>query len=157
MSRRRAAVKRKMLPDAKYGSVVLSKLINCLMYGGKKSVAETIVYSAVEKAAEKLGVTPIEGFDKILENVRPSVEVRSRRFGGATYQVPVDVRPERALALSLRWLIHAARSRKAEKTMSGRLAAEFLDAYNSRGAAVKKRDDTHRMADANRAFAHYRW
>lgn len=156
MSRRRAAEKRNIHPDAKFGDVVLAKFMNCLMLDGKKSTAEKIVYGALEKVQTKAGTDPVEYFKVALENVRPSVEVRSRRVGGATYQVPVEVRPERANALSVRWLIAAARSR-SEKTMVDRLAAELLDAHQNRGSAVKKREDTHRMADANKAFAHYRW
>ena len=156
MSRRHAAEKREILPDAKYGDRVLSKFMNNLMVDGKKSIAETIVYSAMERVEGKLKRQPIEAFHEALENVKPAVEVRSRRVGGATYQVPVEVRPERRQALAIRWIITAARDRN-DKTMVDRLAAELMDAANNRGNAVKKREDTHRMAEANRAFAHYRW
>ena len=156
MSRRHAAEKREVLPDAKYGDRVLTKFMNNLMVDGKKSVAERIVYSALERAQSKLKREPVEIFHEALENVKPSVEVRSRRVGGATYQVPVEVRTERREALAIRWLIIAARKRN-ENTMEERLAAELSDAVNNRGTAVKKREDTHKMADANKAFAHYRW
>ena len=156
MSRRHAAEKRDILPDAKYGDKVLTKFMNNLMLDGKKSVAETIVYGALERVQSKLKRAPIEAFHEALENVKPSVEVRSRRVGGATYQVPVEVRTERREALAIRWLITAARKRN-ENTMEERLAAELSDAVNNRGNAVKKREDTHRMAEANRAFSHYRW
>ncbi|MFM2357029.1 MAG: hypothetical protein RLZZ528_2765 [Pseudomonadota bacterium] len=156
MSRRHAAEKREVLPDAKYGDRILSKFMNNLMVDGKKSVAETIVYDALDRVQTRLKREPIEAFHEALDNVKPSVEVRSRRVGGATYQVPVEVRPERREALAIRWLITAAKNRN-EKTMEERLAAELLDAVNSRGTAVKKREDTHKMADANKAFSHYRW
>jgi len=156
MSRRHAAEKREVLPDAKYGDLVLTKFMNNLMLDGKKSVAESIVYGALERVQTKLKRAPIECFHEALENVKPSVEVRSRRVGGATYQVPVEVRPERREALAIRWLIKASRSRN-EKTMEERLAGELMDAVQSRGTAVKKREDTHKMADANKAFSHYRW
>ena len=156
MSRRHAAEKREILPDAKYGDKVLTKFMNNLMLDGKKSVAETIVYGALERVQSKLKRAPIEAFHEALENVKPSVEVRSRRVGGATYQVPVEVRTERREALAIRWLITAARKRN-ENTMEERLAAELSDAVNNRGTAVKKREDTHKMADANKAFSHYRW
>ena len=156
MSRRRAAEKREVLPDAKFGDVVLSKFMNTLMERGKKSVAERVVYGALDEIESKLKADPIPAFHEALENVKPAVEVRSRRVGGATYQVPVEVRNERRQALAIRWLITAARARN-EKTMVERLSAELLDASNNRGTAVKKREDTHRMADANRAFSHYRW
>jgi len=156
MSRRHAAEKREILPDAKYGDRVLSKFMNNLMLDGKKSVAESIVYGALERVQSKLKRAPIEAFHEALENVKPSVEVRSRRVGGATYQVPVEVRTERREALAIRWLITAARKRN-ENTMEERLAAELSDAVNNRGTAVKKREDTHKMADANKAFSHYRW
>ena len=156
MSRRHAAEKREVLPDAKYGDRVLTKFMNNLMIDGKKSVAEHIVYSALERVESRLKRSPIDAFREALDNVKPSVEVRSRRVGGATYQVPVEVRPERREALAIRWLIIAARKRN-ENTMEERLAGELTDAVNSRGTAVKKREDTHRMADANKAFAHYRW
>jgi small subunit ribosomal protein S7 len=156
MSRRRAAVKRQVLPDAKYGDVVLTKFMNSIMYDGKKSVAENIVYGAMERIQQKLGRSGLEVFHEALENVKPLVEVRSRRVGGATYQVPTEVRSERAQALALRWLITSMRKR-SETTANERLAAELMDAANNRGSAVKKKEDTHKMADANRAFAHYRW
>jgi len=156
MSRRRAAVKREILPDAKYGDPVLAKFINCLMLQGKKSAAETIVYTAFDVIGKRSGQDPLKLFHDALENVKPSVEVRSRRVGGATYQVPVEVRPDRRQALAIRWLIDTARAR-SENTMKDRLSNELLDAANNRGTAVKKREDTHRMAEANRAFSHYRW
>ncbi|MDF3048185.1 MAG: rpsG [Candidatus Midichloriaceae bacterium] len=157
MSRRRAAIKRQILPDAKYGSILVAKFMNCLMKDGKKTCAERAVYNALDKTAQVLGVSPVEALEAIVANVRPLIEVRSKRVGGATYQVPCDVRPTRALALALRWLINAARSRKDKKTIDDRLAAEFLDAHAGRGEAVKKRENTHKMADANKAFAHYNW
>ncbi len=156
MSRRHAAEKREVLPDAKYGDVVLTKFMNNLMIDGKKSVAERIVYSAFDRVEDRLKKAPVEVFHEALDNIKPSVEVRSRRVGGATYQVPVEVRPERREALAIRWLISAARARN-ENTMEERLAGELADAVNGRGAAVKKREDTHKMADANKAFSHYRW
>ena len=156
MSRRHAAEKREVLPDAKYGSIVVTKFMNTMMYAGKKSVAEQIVYGAFEQMQKKVGGDPVKIFDDALSNVKPQLEVRSRRVGGATYQVPVEVRPERAQALAIRWIIQNARSR-AEQTMTDRLSAELLDASNNRGASVKKREDTHKMAEANRAFSHYRW
>jgi len=156
MSRRRAAVKREVLPDAKFGDVVLTKFMNCLMYQGKKSVAEAIVYTAFDRIAKRSGQDPIKVFHDALANVRPAIEVRSRRVGGATYQVPVEVRSDRGQALAIRWLIGSSRSR-SENSMEERLSGELLDAANNRGAAVKKREDTHRMADANKAFSHYRW
>ena len=156
MSRRRRPEKREILPDPKFGDQVLSKFMNNLMYDGKKSAAERIVYGALETVEAKAKTDPIQLFHEALNNIRPQLEVRSRRVGGATYQVPVEVRPERAQALAIRWLISAARGR-AETTMAARLSGELMDAANNRGNAVKKREDTHRMADANRAFAHYRW
>jgi small subunit ribosomal protein S7 len=156
MSRRHAAEKREILPDAKYGDKVLTKFMNNLMLDGKKSVAESIVYGALSRVETKLKREPIAAFHEALDNVKPSVEVRSRRVGGATYQVPVEVRTERREALAIRWLIIAARKRN-ENTMEERLAAELSDAVNNRGTAVKKREDTHKMADANKAFSHYRW
>jgi small subunit ribosomal protein S7 len=156
MSRRHRAEKRVINPDPKYGDVVLSKFMNCLMIDGKKSVAERIVYGALDRMEEKTRQDPIGLFHQALENVMPQVEVRSRRVGGATYQVPVEVRPDRRQALAIRWMIAAARGRN-EDTMVGRLSGELMDAANNRGAAVKKREDTHRMAEANRAFSHYRW
>jgi small subunit ribosomal protein S7 len=156
MSRRRAAEKRSILPDAKYGDPVITKFINCLMMQGKKSVAERIVYSALDTIGQRSGSDPLKMFHDALDNVKPSVEVRSRRVGGATYQVPVEVRPLRRQALAIRWLIDTARGR-SENTMTDRLSNELLDAANNRGTAVKKREDTHRMAEANKAFSHYRW
>ena len=156
MSRRRAAEKREVLPDAKFGDIVLSKFMNTLMERGKKSVAERVVYGALEEIQTKLKQDPIPAFHEALENVKPAVEVRSRRVGGATYQVPVEVRPTRQQALAMRWLIEAARAR-TEKSMPQRLAAELMEASENRGSAVKKREEVHRMADANKAFAHYRW
>ncbi len=156
MSRRHSAERREILPDAKFGDKVVTKFMNNLMHDGKKSVAEGIVYGAFEKVESRLRKPPVEVFHEALENVKPSVEVRSRRVGGATYQVPVEVRPERREALAIRWLIKASRARN-EHTMEERLAGELLDAANMRGAAVKKREDTHKMADANKAFSHYRW
>jgi len=156
MSRRHQAERREILPDAKFGDRVLTKFMNNLMHAGKKSVAESIVYGALSRVEGRLKRQPVEVFHEALDNVKPSVEVRSRRVGGATYQVPVEVRPERREALAIRWLITAARNRN-ENTMEERLAGELLDAANNRGTAVKKREDTHKMADANKAFSHYRW
>ena len=156
MSRRHAAEKREVLPDAKYGDRVLTKFMNNLMVDGKKSVAERIVYSALDRVQGKLKREPIEVFHEALDNVKPSVEVRSRRVGGATYQVPVEVRPSRRMALAMRWVRESARKR-SEKSMGQRLAAEMLEAAENRGGAVKKRDEVHRMADANKAFAHFRF
>ncbi|MBE3637333.1 MULTISPECIES: 30S ribosomal protein S7 [Rhodobacterales] len=156
MSRRHAAEKREVLPDAKYGDKVLTKFMNNLMVDGKKSTAERIVYNAFDRVEAKTKKSPVEVFHEAMDNIKPSVEVRSRRVGGATYQVPVEVRPERREALAIRWLIAAARNRN-ENTMEERLAGELVDALNSRGTAVKKREDTHKMADANKAFSHYRW
>ena len=156
MSRRRAAEKREILPDAKFGDVVLSKFMNIVMVDGKKSAAERIVYGAFDMIEKRAGGDPVKLFHEALENVKPQLEVRSRRVGGATYQVPVDVRPARGQALAFRWLIAMARKR-SENTMVERLSGELMDAANNRGAAVKKREDTHRMAEANRAFSHYRW
>ena len=156
MSRRHAAETRDILPDPKFGDRVLSKFMNNLMIDGKKSIAEGIVYGAFERVEGKLKRAPVEVFHEALENIKPTVEVRSRRVGGATYQVPVEVRPERREALAIRWMIGAARKRN-ENTMIERLAGELMDAINSRGTAVKKREDTHKMAEANKAFSHYRW
>ncbi len=156
MARRRRPEKREILPDPVYGDEVLSKFMNSVMYDGKKSVAEGIVYSAMQTVETRAKREPIGVFHDALNNIKPGIEVRSRRVGGATYQVPVEVRPERAQALAIRWLITAARGR-SENTMSARLSGELLDAANNRGNAVKKREDTHRMAEANRAFSHYRW
>jgi len=156
MSRRRRAEKREILPDPKFGDVVVSKFMNVLMYSGSKSVAEGIVYGAFERIEKRVSHDPVRVFHDALGNVRPELEVRSRRVGGATYQVPVEVRANRSQALAIRWLIQASRSR-SELTMTDRLANELMDAANNRGAAVKKREDTHRMAEANKAFSHYRW
>ena len=156
MSRRRAAVKREINPDAKFGDVVVAKFMNCMMLQGKKSVSESIFYAAMDKIQAKSGKSSIDLFHEALANVKPSIEVRSRRVGGATYQVPVEVRPERRNALSMRWLVEYARGR-GEKSMALRLAGEILDASQGRGSAVKKREDVHRMAEANRAFSHYRF
>lgn len=156
MSRRHRAEKREINPDPKYNDLVLSKFMNAIMRAGKKSVAEGIVYGALDLMESRAKQDPIQMFHQALENVMPAVEVRSRRVGGATYQVPVEVRTERRQALAIRWIITAARARN-ENTMVDRLSGELLDAANQRGSAVKKREDTHRMADANRAFSHYRW
>ncbi len=156
MSRRHRAEKREIIPDPKFGDVVITKFMNSVMNDGKKSVAERIVYGAFERVEEKVKSNPVEIFHQALENVMPAVEVRSRRVGGATYQVPVEVRTDRKQALAIRWLISAARARN-ENTMVERLSGELMDAANNRGTAVKKREDTHRMAEANRAFSHYRW
>jgi small subunit ribosomal protein S7 len=156
MSRRHRAEKREVNPDPKFSDLVITKFMNAVMEEGKKSVAERIVYGALEKMESKAKSDPVAMFHQALENVMPSVEVRSRRVGGATYQVPVEVRPERRQALAIRWIITAARARN-ENTMVDRLSGELLDASQNRGSAVKKREDTHKMADANRAFSHYRW
>ena len=156
MSRRRSPEKREVLQDPKFKDVVVSKFMSCLMYDGKRSTAEKIVYGAFDRIEEKTGTEPMRVFYDALENVRPHLEVRSRRVGGATYQVPVEVRTDRAQALAIRWLIDSSRKR-GETTMVGRLSAELMDAANNRGNAVKKREDTHKMAEANRAFSHYRW
>ncbi len=156
MSRRHAAEKREVLPDAKFGDIVLTKFMNSLMYAGRKSVAEGILYDAFDQIQSKTGQDPLRLFHEAIENVKPTIEVRSRRVGGATYQVPIEVRVDRRLALSIRWLIGIARGR-SEHTMPERLSGELLDAANNRGAAIKKREDTHRMAEANKAFSHYRW
>ncbi len=157
MPRRRVAAKREILPDPKYGDRTLAKFVNILMKNGKKSIAEKIVYGALDQIGKKGGNEELlEVFNKALENIRPVVEVKSRRVGGATYQVPVEVRANRGTTLAMRWLVDAARNRN-EKSMGLRLAAEISDAYENRGTAVKKREDTHRMAEANKAFSHYRW
>jgi len=156
MPRRREVPKREIMPDAKYKSRVLAKFINKLMYDGKKSLAERILYQALDIIRERTKEDPLRVFEKALDNVRPSIEVKSRRVGGSTYQVPVEIRPERRQALAMRWLITFARNR-GEKTMAERLAGELMDAAAGRGASVKKKEDTHRMAEANKAFAHYRW
>jgi len=156
MSRRHAAEKREVLPDPKFHDTILAKFINNLMKDGKKSTAERIVYGAFDKVQARMRSEPLQVFHDALENVKPTLEVRSRRVGSATYQVPVEVRPERRQALAIRWMIQAA-SKRSEKTMTDRLAGEVMDAANNRGAAYKKREDTLRMAEANRAFSHYRW
>ena len=156
MPRRRVVARRETLPDPKYGSQLLAKFINMVMVSGKKSVAERIMYGALNQVVDKRGGEALEVMDQALENVRPLVEVKSRRVGGATYQVPIEVRPGRRNSLAMRWLIDASRKR-SEKSMAQRLAGELLDAADSRGAAVKKKEDTHRMAEANKAFSHFRW
>lgn len=156
MPRRRVVAKREVLPDPKYGNVTLAKFMNHVMISGKKSVAESIVYGALDIVSEKLKKDPIEVFEESLENVAPMVEVKSRRVGGATYQVPVEVRPSRRMALAMRWLVEYSRKR-GEKSMAQRLASEMIDASQSKGGAVKKREDVHRMAEANKAFSHYRF
>lgn len=156
MSRRHRAEKREVIPDPRYGDVVVSKFMNAVMLQGKKSVAESIVYGAMSQMEARAKQDPLQLFHQAIDNVAPAVEVRSRRVGGATYQVPVEVRPQRRQALAIRWLIAAARNRN-ENTMVERLSSELFDAANNRGTAVKKREDTHRMAEANRAFSHYRW
>ena len=156
MSRRRKAVKRDVMPDPKFNDKIVSKFTSCLMFDGKRSTAEKIVYGAFDLVQKKLSAEPIKTFHDALENVQPQVEVRSRRVGGATYQVPVEVRSERALALAIRWLINSSRNR-SENSMTERLSGELLDASSNRGASVKKKEDTHKMAEANKAFSHYRW
>ena len=156
MPRRRVIAKREVLPDPKFGNKTLAKFMNHVMVDGKKSVAEKIVYGALAVVTEKSGKDALEAFEAALDNIAPLVEVKSRRVGGATYQVPVEVRPERREALAIRWLINASRARN-ENTMEERLSGELMDAVNGRGTAVKKREDTHKMADANKAFSHYRW
>ncbi|GAB6177873.1 30S ribosomal protein S7 [Desulfobaculum senezii] len=156
MPRKGPVPKREILPDPKFNSVLASRFINRLMRDGKRSIAEKVFYSALDTLAEKSGEEPIKAFEKALDNVKPQLEVKSRRVGGATYQVPMEVRPDRQVALAIRWLITYARSR-GEKGMTARLTNELLDAYGNRGGAVKKKEDTHRMAEANKAFAHYRW
>ena len=156
MPRRREVAERSISPDSKFGSKLVAKFINCLMHDGKRSTSEGIVYEAFQIITEKTKESPVKLFEQALENVRPRIEVRSRRGGGATYQVPTEIRPSRRTALGFRWLINYARQRP-EKGMAKKLAAEFLDASNNRGSAVKKREDTHKMAEANKAFAHFRW
>ncbi len=156
MARRRVAAKRSVLPDPKFKDQTVAKFVNMLMMDGKKSVAERVVYGALDQVVDRIKGEPVELLNKALENVRPMVEVKSRRVGGATYQVPVEVRAERRVALAMRWLVDAARKR-GEKSMDRRLAGEIMDAVENRGAAVKRREDVHRMAEANRAFSHYRW
>lgn len=156
MSRRRVANKREILPDPKYGDQIVAKFINMVMRNGKKSIAERIVYGALDEIEGKRSGNAMETFSKALENVRPVVEVKSRRVGGATYQIPIEMRPERSATLAMRWLVDAAKVR-GEKNMGLRLAAELMDAAENRGSAIKKREDTHKMAEANKAFSHYRW
>ncbi len=156
MSRRRHAILRPTMPDVRHGSELVTKFVSCMMWDGKRSLAERIFYGALDRIAEKSGEDAFEIFESAVENVKPTVEVKSRRVGGANYQVPIEVRPARRQALALRWLISAARAR-GEKTMVERLGGELLDAHNRQGTAYKKREDTHRMAEANKAFAHYRW
>jgi small subunit ribosomal protein S7 len=157
MSRRKAAVVKNIIPDAKFGSVLVAKFINYLMMDGKKSIAESAVYESLEDLSQKLNMNPVEALEASLANIRPLVEVRSRRVGGATYQVPCDVRPRRAIKLAMKWLIAASRSRKDKRTIAKKLAAELLDAYSKRGEAFKKCENTHKMAEANKPFAHYNW
>ncbi|MSO13320.1 30S ribosomal protein S7 [Rickettsiales endosymbiont of Trichoplax sp. H2] len=157
MSRRRAAEIKNITPDANYKSIVIAKFINYLMQNGKKAKAEKIVYESIDNLSGKIKKEPVEAFEEIVDNLRPLIEVKSRRVGGATYQVPMEVRSSRALALALKWLVNAARSRKSEKTMVDRLSNELIDAYNKKGMAYKKKEDTHKMAEANKAFSHYRW
>ena len=156
MSRRRASIKKEILPDHKFKDKILTKFMNRVMLNGKKSVSENIVYSALDIVSDKTNKKPIEYFHSALENVKPALEVRSRRVGGATYQVPMEVRPIRAQALAMKWIVNSARKR-SEKTMQERVANELIDAFNNKGNAVKKREDAHKMADANRAFSHFRW
>ena len=156
MPRKGPPPKREILPDPKYRSVLVAKFINCMMKDGKKSVAESIFYKALNIIKEKTGKNPLEVFEKAVENVKPVLEVKSRRVGGATYQVPIEVRPERRISLAIKWIINSARAR-SERGMVLKLANELLEAYNNKGGAIKKKEDTHRMAEANRAFAHYRW
>jgi len=156
MPRRKVVAKRPVLPDSKYGDLFITRCVNVLMKQGKKNLAEHIMYGALEIVQERLGEDPLKVFRQAVDNVKPVLEVRSRRVGGSTYQIPVDVPPERRIALSMRWIVGSARSR-GERGMMRRLAAELVEAYNNTGSAVKKREDTHRMAEANKAFAHYRW
>ncbi|CAD7772541.1 MAG: 30S ribosomal protein S7 [Candidatus Desulfofervidus auxilii] len=156
MPRKGPPPKREILPDPKYRSVLVAKFINCMMKDGKKSVAESIFYKALNIIKEKTGKNSLEVFEKAVENVKPVLEVKSRRVGGATYQVPIEVRPERRISLAVKWIINSARAR-GERGMVSKLANELLEAYNNKGGAIKKKEDTHRMAEANRAFAHYRW
>lgn len=156
MPRRRVAEKREIMPDPRYNDILVAKFINCLMKRGKKSVAESIFYECMDQIAKRTKEDPLKIFKRAVENVKPQLEVKSRRVGGATYQVPVEVRPERRVALAVRWIINYARAR-AEKGMVQKLTSEIIDAFNGRGNSIKKRDDTHKMAEANKAFAHYRW
>ena len=156
MSRRHRAEKRPVFPDPKFKDTIVSKFMSCLMFDGKRSVAERIVYDALDKLAQKTKVSHVEAFDQAINNVKPMMEVKSRRVGGSTYQVPVEVNTKRKQSLAMRWILEAADKRN-EKTMKSKLAAELLDAYSNKGSAVKKREDVHKMAESNRAFAHYRW
>lgn len=156
MPRKGPVPRREILPDPIYGSRLVARFVNRLMHDGKKSVAESILYKSLELLAERVNEEPLKAFEKAVDNVKPQMEIKSRRVGGATYQVPMEVRPDRQISLSIRWLITNARSR-GEKGMVSKLSAEFVDAFNNRGGAVKKKEDTHRMAEANKAFAHYRW
>ncbi len=156
MSRRRRAIKRQIIPDPRFGNEVVSKFVNCMMLDGKRGVAETIFYKAMDIVAGKVQKEPVDVFTQALDNVKPLVEVKSRRVGGATYQVPIDIRPERRQALGIRWLIRYSRARN-EKTMYQRLANEIMDAFNNTGGSIKKKEDTHKMAEANKAFSHYKW
>ena len=157
MARRNRAVKREVLPDPVYNSTVITKLINQVMYDGKRGIATGIVYDALNIAKEKLGLEPMDIFNQAMENIKPVLETKSRRVGGATYQVPMEIRPERRQTLAIRWLVMFARKRGGEKEMNKKLAAEIIDAYNNAGGAIKKKDDMHRMAEANKAFAHFKW
>lgn len=157
MSRKKAAVKRSVLKDPRYGDEVITRFINKVMVGGKRGTAETIVYGALDLIKEKTGEEPLVYFHKALGNIKPQVEVKSRRVGGANYQVPIEVKSDRQQSLAIRWIVSYARDRKSERTMMEKVAAELMDAYNSRGSSFKKKDDTLKMAEANRAFAHYRW
>ncbi len=156
MPRRKRAVKREILPDPKFHDLAITRFVNTLMLDGKKAIAESVLYKSFDLITDRMGRDPLEVFRKAIDNVKPAVEVKSRRVGGSTYQVPVEVRSERRASLAMRWIVSYARGRN-EKTMVEKLANEFIDAFNSRGGAVKKKEDTHRMADANKAFAHYRW
>ncbi len=157
MARRNRAVKREVLPDPVYNSTVITKLINQVMYDGKRGIATGIVYDALNIAKEKLGLEPMDIFNQAMENIKPVLETKSRRVGGATYQVPMEIRPERRQTLAIRWLVMFARKRGGEKEMNKKLAAEIIDAYNNAGGAIKKKDEMHRMAEANKAFAHFKW
>lgn len=157
MPRRNSAVKRDVLPDPLYNNKVVTKLVNQVMLDGKKGLAQSIVYGAFNKVQEKLGLDPIEAFTQALENVKPLLETKGRRVGGATYQVPMEIRPDRRQTLAIRWMVMFARKRNGERTMEERLAGEIIDAYNNTGASVKRKEEMHRMAEANKAFAHYRW
>ena len=157
MARRNRAVKREVLPDPVYNSTVITKLINQVMYDGKRGIATGIVYDALNIAKEKLGLEPMDIFNQAMENIKPVLETKSRRVGGATYQVPMEIRPERRQTLAIRWLVAFARKRSGERGMDAKLAGEIMDAYNSTGASIKRRDEMHRMAEANKAFAHFKW